>query len=342
MMPSEGSETTLARHRRRPAGVDRRVHFCASSVSNSVTASTHRSLWRRASPVAASLVVGGLLTSAAMQFGGSRNSVQVTRLSLTTSGAAALSESGNYRNVAITPDGLRVVYVGDSGRQLSVRALDQVEPVVLATGSVVRSPFISPDGQWVGFEEGINTLKKVPIAGGPAITVTEIDGIMRGATWLPDNTIVFATNIARPACSAIGRRGMPTQLTTPDAANHETSNVCPRRSLVGPLSFTDHRHGTGGLGRKVTIQDLQADQSTDLFSGGTRRWTCLPYHLVYSCRRRPVGHSLSPPAPASHVDRGADPERDAHHRDRRRRLRCRRMARWCTAMAPATPRLPGR
>jgi serine/threonine protein kinase len=247
------------------------------------TASTHRSLWRRASPVAASLVVGGLLTSAAMQFGGSRNSVQVTRLSLTTSGAAALSESGNYRNVAITPDGLRVVYVGDSGRQLFVRALDQVEPVVLATSSVLRSPFISPDGQWVGFEEGVNTLKKVPIAGGPAITLAEIDGIMRGATWLPDNTIVFATNIARTGLQRISADGgMPTQLTTPDAARNEYEHVWPEALPGGTALLYTIIGRTGGLGAaKVAIQDLQANQSTDLFSGGSNAVYVPTGHLVY-------------------------------------------------------------
>ena len=30
------------------------------------------------------------------------------------------------------------------------------------------NPFISPDGQWVGFGENFGFLKKVPIGGGPA------------------------------------------------------------------------------------------------------------------------------------------------------------------------------
>jgi serine/threonine protein kinase len=246
------------------------------------TASAHRSLWSRASPVAASLVVGGLLTTATMQLGPPRRSPQVTRLALTTSGAAAFSASGNYRNVAITPDGLRVVYVGDSGQQLFMRALDQVEPVVLATGRVLREPFIAPDGQWIGFEE-LYTLKKVPIAGGPAITLAEIDGVMRGATWLPDNTIVFATNTARTGLQRISADGgMPTQLTKPDPARNEYEHVWPEALPGGTALLYTIINRTGGLGAaRVAIQDLQANHSTDLLSGGSNAVYVPTGHLVY-------------------------------------------------------------
>jgi hypothetical protein len=43
-----------------------------------------------------------------------------------------------------------VVYVGNNGTQLFVRALDALESVVIATGQI-REPFVSPDGQSVGF-----------------------------------------------------------------------------------------------------------------------------------------------------------------------------------------------
>jgi hypothetical protein len=55
---------------------------------------------------------------------------------------------GFDRDIAITPDGSRIIYRGDS--QLFVRALDQLEPDVLLTGLAgPRSVFVSPDGQWV-------------------------------------------------------------------------------------------------------------------------------------------------------------------------------------------------
>src|SRR5207249_4378126 len=49
---------------------------------------------------------------------------RVTRTTITTSGPAALTIGGFDRDLALSPDGTRVVYVGNSGTQLFVRALD--------------------------------------------------------------------------------------------------------------------------------------------------------------------------------------------------------------------------
>ena len=53
---------------------------------------------------------------------------QVTRLSLEATGTTALNVNGDERDLTITPDGSRVIYVGDGGRQIFVRALDNLEP----------------------------------------------------------------------------------------------------------------------------------------------------------------------------------------------------------------------
>ena len=43
------------------------------------------------------------------------------------SGTAALTITGRARDLAITPDGSRVVYVGNRGTQLLVRAMDSLD-----------------------------------------------------------------------------------------------------------------------------------------------------------------------------------------------------------------------
>ena len=78
------------------------------------------------------------------------DAARVTRTTISASGAAALTISGVDRDLAITPDGSRVVYVGNRSRQLFVRALDALEPVAVFTGAP-RGLFVSPDGQWIGF-----------------------------------------------------------------------------------------------------------------------------------------------------------------------------------------------
>ena len=98
--------------------------------------------------------------------------------------------------MAITPDGTRIVYaVNLNGqRQLVVRAMDQLEPTQLpGFGDAPQAPFISPDGNWVGYFDG-STLRKVSILGGPPVTICELPGgPPGGASWGADDTIIFAT-----------------------------------------------------------------------------------------------------------------------------------------------------
>ena len=58
------------------------------------------------------------------------------------------------------------------------------------------NPFLSPDGAWVGFyDERDNTMKKVPILGGPPVTICEVPArYLLGASWGPDDMIIFGTN----------------------------------------------------------------------------------------------------------------------------------------------------
>ena len=57
---------------------------------------------------------------------------------------------------------------------------------------MLQDPFWSPDGRWIGFfaEE---TLKKVAVAGGTVQTVARDVSDSRGASWGPDDTILFGT-----------------------------------------------------------------------------------------------------------------------------------------------------
>ena len=77
-----------------------------------------------------------------------------------------------------------------------VRAIDRLDAQPVADVSNAYAPFFSPDNRWIGFFENTD-LKKVSIAGGPAITLCQFSGIPLGASWGDDNTITFATNAPR-------------------------------------------------------------------------------------------------------------------------------------------------
>ena len=94
--------------------------------------------------------------------------------------------------VALSPDGGHIVYVAN--QRLYLRALDQLEALALrgTEGTGIRggrSPFFSPDGQWVGFWQD-GQLKKVSITGGAPVPLCVAQNPF-GASWAADNTILY-------------------------------------------------------------------------------------------------------------------------------------------------------
>src|SRR4030095_4478330 len=98
---------------------------------------------------------------------------------------------------ALSPDGKRVAYfTGEyANRHLFLRPLDRFEAEELGGVEFGNTPFFSPDGNWVGFATP-SELKKIPVSGGTAVMLcAAIDA--RGASWGPDDTIVFAPTLPK-------------------------------------------------------------------------------------------------------------------------------------------------
>ena len=150
---------------------------------------------------------------------------QVSRLSIVPPPEAPLSEA----SLAMSPDGRRIVYVSNNGTQLSVRAIDELVPNHITNLGSPRQPFISPDGQWIGFFDGLNALKKVPITGGPAVFVASLGGAApRGASWSSDGTIIFATDDPATGLWRVSETGSaPVLLTKREQGDHAWPHVLP-------------------------------------------------------------------------------------------------------------------
>jgi serine/threonine-protein kinase len=100
---------------------------------------------------------------------------------------------GFASSVAVSPDGRTLVVAGMSGedQRLYRRPLDQLEATPLDGTERGSSPFFSPDGAWIGFFAD-GRLKRIPAAGGAAVDIVTTPGFPAGASWGPDNRIVFA------------------------------------------------------------------------------------------------------------------------------------------------------
>ena len=206
---------------------------------------------------------------------------RISRTSIATSGRAAL-DIATGRTVAITPDGTRVVYVG-SNNQLFVRPLDRLDATAIFTGAApLNWVFTSPEGRWVGFVEG-NTLKKVTLTGGPPVTIAHTGQIL-GATWGPDDTIIFATSDPDTGLQRVPAGGGPVSgLTQPAPARGELDHLWPEMLPGGRSVLLTITATTGGLAAaQVAVLDLVTGTHSVLVRGGSHGHYVSSGHLVFT------------------------------------------------------------
>ena len=184
--------------------------------------------------------------------------------------------------IAISADGTQVVYVGP-GPGLNLRPIDQLVGAPLRGGEGGVAPFVSPDGEWVGFipVSSFRTLQKVSILGGPSVMVTESPTPIFGASWGADDQIVFGTGGAGLFRVSGGGRD-PEELTTIDGGRGETSHawpsIIPSREAVLFMISSGGSPATGQL----AVLDLATTEVRRLgLAGGSPRYVSTG-HLVYA------------------------------------------------------------
>ncbi len=168
--------------------------------------------------------------------------------------------------IAISPDGAQVVYGGSSisgvGWRLMVRPLDEGAPKELPeeAGSV---PFFSWDGQWVGyFTPG--KLKKVRVNGGMPEVLADVRATW-GASWGPDDTIVYSPDFTGGLWKVSARGGTPQEISSNPDVMQRWPHVLPDGKHV---LCAQQRRNTGGFdSAKVTSVFLETGEAKELVDG---------------------------------------------------------------------------
>ena len=169
----------------------------------------------------------------------------------------------------------------DGSVQFNLRPIDQFVGAPLRGPANAQAPFISPDGQWVGFLDfNGTTLGKVSILGGPSETLTESSNVILGTSWGKDDQIIFGTSGAglfRVSGGGVEVEVLTTLDTERDERSHTWPFIIPGRAAVVFVIGTDTP-----LHTQLAVFDLDTGEITRLGLAGVSPHYVSTGHLVYA------------------------------------------------------------
>lgn len=150
-----------------------------------------RPLWRRAIPFTLVAIAAAAMAAIATWYLHAATRTGVTRFRFTL--ADEQSFTGSARNmIAMSPDGAQVVYVANG--RLNLLSLSELDAKAIQGTDgyqAVNQPVFSPDGRSIAFHAVADqTLKRIGVTGGTAVTICAAPDMPLGMSWGPDG-IVF-------------------------------------------------------------------------------------------------------------------------------------------------------
>jgi len=177
--------------------------------------------------------------------------------------------------VAVSPGGTQIVFAAND--QLYMRSLDGLEAVPLrGTEGDPRSPFFSPDGQWIGFVVG-RELRKVAVNGGASVTLCALSGLPYGTTWTADGSILFGQ-------PGIGIMKIPEAGGTPEmlVAGEEGELLHGPQVLPGGKNLLFTRGEGDWEQARIVVRPLEGGDEKTVVARGTDARYSPTGHLIYA------------------------------------------------------------
>jgi serine/threonine-protein kinase len=197
--------------------------------------------------------------------------------------------STQFPSMALSPDGSLFVFKDDrqNGR-LWMKKRGELNATPLNGTERGQNPVFSPDGQWVAFLAD-GHLKKVPVGGGPSVTVADSAAPgFGGVAWLDDGTLIYVPpNLLE--LRRVSATGGPSTLVlssrTTAIAGGGTGHPV---ALPGARGVLYQLCASSCVSMSVHVVDLRSGREKPLVDDVAQAWFLPDGHLFY-VRRDGVG-----------------------------------------------------
>ncbi len=206
----------------------------------------------------------------------------ITRFPFTLAEGQALSTA--YANLAISPDGTQMAYVGNNRLYLRSMADLEARPIPGTDGGGnVWNPVFSPDGKSLAFFElSDGTIRRIAISGGAAVTVSKVEITTLGMSWSEDGIVFsqFGKSILRVSPNG----GTPEPLVV--AKNNEMMEgpqMLPGgQAVMFTLATGDSLTTAPWDKAQIVVQTLKSGERKVVLEGGSDARYVPTGHLVFA------------------------------------------------------------
>jgi serine/threonine protein kinase/Tol biopolymer transport system component len=205
--------------------------------------------------------------------------------------------------ISLSPDGRNVVFPVEAGgnapaylRPLGSEVAKPISggdfPSATTGGFVGGAVFWSPDGHNIGYATTAGKLKKIPVEGGDATTICNLKWA-RGADWGSQDKIVFAPSPEGPLYAVPAAGGEPTEVTTLDAARHQSSHRFPSFLPDGEhFVYVVLPGGPDGL--EIFAGSLKTKESKKILTADSAAVYAEPGYLLFAREGKIVAQPFDP------------------------------------------------
>src|SRR5262249_46391318 len=243
----------------------------------------HDATWRTVAYAAgaAALVLAAALAYITLAPASRRTDVPAAEQPIRVTVSPPASTRLSAVQLALSPDGGSLAYVGLSGlqRQLWIYSLATGESHQVPGVDDANFPFWSPDGRHLGFVTRSDTLMRMGAAGGPPQRLAPA-GPFPSGRWNEQGVILFQSTDQRTILRIPAAGGTPVSVTTLDTAHDELRHSNPR-FLPDGKRFLYHASSRNPQYTGVYVRSLDVDDHKQIVATVAHAEYIEPGYLLF-------------------------------------------------------------